>query len=114
METKYLQIVAQVGSEQVVIKNIKLEVYDCLKNVSFDWLKAKYRAQMNARLEINRLNPLLYSVHKNCKVDKFKIPGKTQAINLDEFTGKVIVDTSETMQATFFYEVVIGSQGYSS
>lgn len=97
METKYLQIVARVGQQDVVIKNIKLEVYDCLKNVSFDWLKSKYRAQMLGPLEINRLNPILFSVHQDCKIDSFKIPGKTPAMNLDEITGKVTVDTSRTM-----------------
>ena len=65
-------------------------------------------------LEINRLNPILFSVHQDCKIDSFKIPGKTPAMNLDEITGKVTVDTSRTMQATFHYELKIGSQNYTS
>ena len=65
-------------------------------------------------LEINRLNSILFSVHQDCKIDSFKIPGKTPAMNLDEITGKVTVDTSKTMQATFHYELKIGSQNYTS
>lgn len=63
METKYLQIVARLGIQEVIIKNIKLEVYDCLKNVSFDWLKSTYKVQLDEPFEINRLNSILFSVH---------------------------------------------------